>query len=243
MKCFIVDDEPLAIEVIQSYISNVEGLDLVATFDNALDAFQALHKIPVDLIFLDIQMPRLTGMELLRSLKNPPKVIITTAYREYAFEGFELDVVDYLLKPVSFEKFLKGVGKALKKEEDSRSIEHSKEQAAEDFLFVQVDKKTIKLSFRKILYIESQKDSVILVTQRKKIKVRQKIGDLEKEFSDKGFIRIHRAFVVAVEAIESWSATEVEIDGLVLPIGRTYKNQVLKQLQELYDVNVFRYNF
>lgn len=243
MKCFIVDDEPLAIEVIQSYISNVEGLELIASFDNALDAFQALQKISVDLIFLDIQMPRLSGIEFLRSLKHPPKVIITTAYREYAFEGFELDVVDFLLKPVSFEKFLKGVAKALKKEEGSSYVPDFKEEAADQFLFVQVDKKIIRLSFKEILYIESQKDSVIVVTQRKKIKVRQKIGDLEKEFSNKGFIRIHRAYVVAVEAIEGWSATEVEIDGLVLPIGRTYKNQVLKQLQEHYDTDLFRYNF
>ena len=242
MKCFIVDDEPLAIEVIQSYISNVEGLELIATFDNALDAFQALQKISVDLIFLDIQMPRLTGLEFLRSLKNPPKVIVTTAHREYAFEGFELDVVDYLLKPISFEKFLKGVAKALKEEEISTNIADLKQEAEDHFLFVQVDKKTIKLSFREILYIESQKDSVIVVSQKKKIKVRQKIGDLEKDFSDRGFIRIHRAFIVAIEAIESWSATEVEIDRLVLPIGRTYKNQVLKQLQEHYERKVFRYN-
>ena len=243
MKCFIIDDEPLAIELIQSHVANIEGLDVVGTFENAIDAFQALQKTPVDLIFLDIQMPKLSGIEFLRTLKHPPKVVITTAFREYAYEGFELDVVDYLLKPISLERFLKAVGKVMKSEQ--HHLSSSKEPAgdvSDSFLFVQLDKKTIKIYCQDILYIESQKDSVIIVTGNRKIQVRQKISDLEKELFDKGFTRIHRAFLVPVEKVESWSATEVEVAGLTLPIGRTYKNEVSKQLQEYYDNKVYRYN-
>ncbi|MFD2514839.1 LytR/AlgR family response regulator transcription factor [Pontibacter locisalis] len=243
MKCFIIDDEPLAIEVIQSHVDTVEGLNVVGTFENAIDAFHALQKNPVDLIFLDIQMPKLTGLELLRSLSHPPKVIITTAFREYAFEGFELDVVDFLLKPVSLERFLKSIAKVLKSEQNTSVPSEMEGSLNDSCLFVQVDKKTIKLYFKDILYIESQKNSVEVVTEAKKIQVRQKISDLDKELSQKGFVRTHRAFLVPIDRVESWSATELEVSDRAIPIGRTYKNDVLKQLQDYYDRKEYRYEF
>lgn len=229
MTCFIIDDEPLAIEVLEAHIAHLEDLEVVDTFENAVSAFQALQKQTVDLIFLDIQMPKLTGIEFLKSIKNPPKVIITTAYRDYAVEGFELDVVDYLLKPISLDRFLKAVAKVKSEKQSVRDLsDHG------SFLFVHSEKKMIRIAIDEIQYVESQKDNVKIITEHKTFQVRRKISDLEKELSSKGFIRIHRAFLVPLNKIQSWSASEVEILDKVLPIGRAYKNDVNKWLQGFY---------
>lgn len=235
MTCFIIDDEPLAIEVLESHIAHLDDLKIAGTFENAISAFQALQKQPVDLIFLDIQMPGLTGIDFLKSLKNPPQVIVTTAYREYAHEGFELDVVDYLLKPISLDRFLKAVAK-VKFEKQSFDIVPGTEKAGGSaYLFVHSDKKMIKIPLKEIIYAESQKDNLQIVTDSRTILIRRKISDVEEELSFKGFIRIHRAFLVPIDKIQSWSATEIEIGGKSFPIGRTYKNEVLKKLQEYYE--------
>lgn len=228
--CYIVDDEPLAIEVLQSHIEQYGQIKIVDTFQNAITAFKALQNEPVDLIFLDIQMPGLTGIDLLKSLKNPPDVIFTTAYREFALEGFELDVVDYLLKPISFERFLKAVGKTSVKANltgESRSTTHSDDP----FLFVRAGKKMAKIKLTEILYVESQKDYVKIVTESKDVKTRQQISTLEDKLSQDRFIRIHRSFIVALKKIESWSASEIEVHKKTLPIGRTYKREVIEKLE------------
>ena len=236
MTCFIIDDEPLAIEVLEAHIAHLQDLEVVGTFGNAINAFQALQKQPVDLIFLDIQMPKLTGIDFLKSIKNPPKVIITTAYREYAMEVFELDVVEYLLKPISLDRFLKAVAKVKSEKQSVRDLPGN-EKIQGSFLFVHSDKKMIRIAIDEIQYVESQKDSVNIVTESNTLQVRRKISDLEEELSSKSFIRIHRAFLVPLNKIQSWSASQVEISGKNLPVGRAYKDEVSKRLQGFYGRN------
>lgn len=229
LSCYIVDDEPLAIEVLQSHIERMDSLQVKGTFQNPVKAFQALHDAPVDLLFLDIQMPTLTGIELLKSLANAPMVIFTTAHREYALTGFELDVVDYLLKPISFERLLQAIGKVYKYKAGVAGA--SEGPPAESFLCVQEGNKTIKIPLDDILYIESQRDYVKIITTSRSVKTQERTGVLEQKLRGKGFLRIHRSFIVPVARIESWSAYEVGIKEHTIPIGRTFSNEVLKTLK------------
>jgi DNA-binding LytR/AlgR family response regulator len=234
MKCIIVDDEPLAIEILESYVSKIEQMKLAGTFRNAVSAFTFLQQNPVDLIFLDIQMPKLSGIEFLKSLKNPPQVILTTAYRDYAIEGFELEVVDYLLKPIPFERFLKAVGKVLH-QPASHPSPIGKADTAEDFVYFKVDKKMVKTRMAEILYIESIKDYVKVHTADKEIVTQQKISYLEESLPGDQFLRIHRSFIINRNRIDAYSATDVEIGKFHIPIGRNYKSDVMRELSK----NVF----
>ncbi len=229
INCIIVDDEPLAIEVLTSYIERIEIISLEKSFRNAISAFEFLQVNTVDLVFLDIQMPKLTGINLLKTLNNPPKVIFTTAYREYALEGFELEAVDYLLKPIPFERFLKAVNKYL----DNNTNQYSKQNASDandPFIYFKVDKKMVKVRLSEILYIESIKDYVKVVTENKEIVTHQKISYMELKLSDEKFIRVHRSFIVSKDKIDAYSASEIEIGKHHIPIGRNYKSEVLQKL-------------
>lgn len=230
MKCIIVDDEPLAIEIMESYVGKVEQLKLVATFRNAVSAFTFLQQNPVDLIFLDIQMPKLSGIDFLKTLKNPPKVIFTTAFRDYAIEGFELEVADYLLKPIPFERFLKAVAKVLHHPVAASTPANGKSDLNDNYVYFKVDKKMIKTRMSEILFIESIKDYVKVRTAEKEIVTQQKISYLEESLPKEQFIRIHRSFIVNREKIDAYSATDVEIGKFHVPIGRNYKNDVMKVL-------------
>jgi DNA-binding LytR/AlgR family response regulator len=232
MKCIIVDDEPLAIEILESYVSKVEQLKLEGTFRNAVSAFTFLQQHPVDLIFLDIQMPRLSGIDFLRSLRNPPKVIFTTAFRDYAIEGFELEVADYLLKPIPLERFLKAVAKVLHPVAAASAPVAAplRQEPSEDFVYFKVDKKMVKTRMGEILYIESIKDYVKVRTAEKDIITQQKISYLEESLPKENFLRIHRSFIVNRDRIDAYSATDVEIGKFQIPIGRNYKNDVMKAL-------------
>jgi DNA-binding LytR/AlgR family response regulator len=237
MKCIIVDDEPLAIEILESYVSKIEQLKLEATFRNAVSAFTFLQQNSVDLMFLDIQMPKLSGIDFLKSLKNPPKVIFTTAFRDYAIEGFELEVADYLLKPIPFERFLKAVGKVL---HQPGAAAHAfpttaKAEPSDDFVYFKVDKKMVKTRMDDILYIESVKDYVKVRTADKEIVTQQKISYLEESLPKDQFLRIHRSFIINRSRIDAYSATDVEIGKFHIPIGRNYKNDVIRVLSK----NVF----
>jgi DNA-binding LytR/AlgR family response regulator len=236
IKCVIVDDEPLAIEIVESYVGRIEQLQLIGTFRNAIQAFAFLQQQSVDLIFLDIQMPKLSGIDFLRTLKNPPKVIFTTAFRDYALDGFELEVVDYLLKPIPFERFLKAVGKVMQQPPSltQASVQKS-ETAPDDYVYFKVDKRMVKTKMTDVLYIESIKDYVKVRTAEKEIITQQKISYLEESLPRQQFLRIHRSFIVNVDKIDAYSATEVEIGKLSIPIGRNYKNDVMKALAK----NVF----
>jgi DNA-binding LytR/AlgR family response regulator len=230
LKCIIVDDEPLAIEILESYVSKVEQLQLLSTFRNAISAFTFLQQNSVDLVFLDIQMPKLSGIDFLRTLKQPPKVIFTTAFREYALEGFELEIVDYLLKPIPFDRFLKAVAKVLHQPAIPVASTSKHEPAPDNYVFFKVDKKMIKTKMADVLYIESIKDYVKVKTSDKEIVTQQKISYLEESLPREQFLRIHRSFIVNLEKIDAYSATDVEIGKHSIPIGRNYKNDVMKIL-------------
>jgi DNA-binding LytR/AlgR family response regulator len=237
MKCIIVDDEPLAIEILESYIDKIEQLKLEATFRNAVSAFTFLQQNTVDLIFLDIQMPKLSGIDFIKSLKNPPKVILTTAFREYAIEGFELEVADYLLKPIPFERFLKAVAKVLQQpvSQSGPVPANGKTESSDDSVYFKVDKKMVKTKMNDILYIESIKDYVKVRTPDKEIITQQKISYLEESLPKEMFLRIHRSFIVNCHHIDAYSATDIEIGKFHIPIGRNYKNDVIRALSK----NVF----
>lgn len=231
MKCIIVDDEPLAIEILESYVARIEELELTGTFRNAIAAFTFVQQNPVDLIFLDIEMPKLSGIDFLKTLNHHPKVIITTAYRDYAIEGFELEVVDYLLKPIPFERFLRSVGKVL-----SHRVETSPTVptpvAQDSYIYFKVDKKMVKTKIADILYIESIKDYVKVRTTEKEIITQQKISYLDESLPRAQFLRIHRSFIVNTDHIDAYTATDVEISKFKVPIGRNYKNDVMKALSK-----------
>jgi len=232
LKCIIVDDEPLALEVLEAYIERIEGLELVAKCENAVKAFDALKKLQVDLIFLDIQMPKLTGIDFLKVLNPAPKVIFTTAYREYAIESYELNVIDYLLKPIAFNRFMMAVNKAMdgSVEYDEGSSDESAVAPDDPYIFLKADRKMVKVYLKDILYIESLKDYVRIKTPEKEIVSLQKISYLEQKLPEEFFMRIHRSFIVPIKKIEAFSNHSVEVGGKELPIGRNYKNQVLDVL-------------
>jgi DNA-binding LytR/AlgR family response regulator len=237
MKCIIVDDEPLAIEILESYVSRIDQLQLGGTFRNAIAAFTYLQQEQVDLIFLDIQMPKLSGIEFLKTLKSPPKVIFTTAFRDYAIEGFDLEIADYLLKPISFERFLKAVAKVMHKEPVNLPAANllKQESSGDNYVFFKVDKKMVKTKMADILFIESVKDYVKVRTSEKEIITQQKISYLEESLPKEQFIRVHRSFIINRDKIDAYSATDVEIGKHHVPIGRNYKNDVIKVLAK----NVF----
>ncbi len=228
LTCYIIDDEPLAIEVLQSYIVASDLVDLKGAFTNPLKAFQTIQDAPVDLIFLDIQMPKLSGIDLIKALKVPPLVILTTAYREFALNGFELDVVDYLLKPIPIERFLKAIDKAKRlKQLNTATIPEIK---ADEFLFFQKDKINHKILLKDIFFIENQRDYSKIVTKNQEIKILQKISDLELKLKEKGFLRIHRSYIINLEYVDNWCSFQVGIQGKNVPIGRSYYKDTVQKL-------------
>ena len=239
MTCIIIDDEPLALDILETYIADSPTLRLVARCENALEAFQALQQHEPELIFLDIQMPQLTGIELLRSLKNPPQVIFTTAYPNYALEGYELNITDYLLKPFSPERFAAAVQKASQKAIESSHLPHLQHFASigghspeEDYVFVKSDKKLIRVRLADIYYIEGLKDYVMIYTTTGRIVTLQTMKSLEDRLPSDRFRRIHRSFIVSMEHIESVDGTSVEIQKKELPIGKNYKDELLEEVQK-----------
>ncbi|OXG07038.1 LytTR family two component transcriptional regulator [Flavobacterium araucananum] len=230
IKCLLVDDEPLAISLLQNHISKLDYLEVVATCPNALKAAEVLRTAAVDLMFLDIKMPQITGIDFLKTLRNPPAVIFTTAYREYALESYELDIVDYLLKPITFDRFFKATDRYLR---ISRPINNKIIMPAqEDFIYIKNGSKFNKVNIDSILYIESVKDYII-VHQKEGIKLnaKYKISDIEMELQDKNFLRIHRSFIINLKNITAFTAYDVEIGNLEIPIGASYKEYVFKMLK------------
>lgn len=232
MKCIIVDDEPLAIEVIESHIDKLDDVEVVAKCSNALSAFEILQKQHIDLIFLDIQMPKLTGIDFLKTLRNPPKVIFTTAYREFALESYDLNAVDYLLKPISFDRLLKAMGKVYEQQPTSiSSLKSPTTSTKEDaYIYVKADKKMVKIKLMEVLYIESLKDYVRIKTIDKTIITHQKISYLEEKLPESEFLRVHRSYLIAINKVDSFTASTIEIGDHEIPIGRNYKNLVVQSL-------------
>jgi DNA-binding LytR/AlgR family response regulator len=232
IKCIIVDDEPMARDVIRRYIQKIPTLKLMGEFGNAIEATIFLQEQPVDMIFLDIKMPQLSGTEFVRSLRTVPKIIFTTAHKEYAHEGFELDVIDYLLKPIRFDRFLRAVNKAfpqkLQAVDAINSISADESKTATSFIYLRVDRKMIKVLLNDIVYIESDKDYVKVFTEKGFIITRQTIASVEAMLSESQFIRVHRSYIVSLNKLKSFTAETVEIGNKELPIGKLYRNNFLK---------------
>jgi DNA-binding LytR/AlgR family response regulator len=226
-----VDDEPPAREIIRRYIQEVPTLELAGECANAIQAFSLLQQQSVDLLFLDIRMPQLNGNDFLKTLKNPPKVIFTTAYPDYALEGYELDVVDYLLKPIPFDRFLKAVNKAYQsaspKNESSIVVE---ERKSESFVYFRADRKMVKVMLQDIFYIESMKDYIKVFTANGMIITKQSISSVEAMLPEKDFIRSHRSYIVSARHIKSFTSEIIEINKTEIPIGKLFRNEVMKML-------------
>lgn len=232
IKCLVVDDEPLAIRLIEKHIAKIDNLEVVATCNNALKAFEILNLQKIDLMFLDIKMPNITGIEFLKNLKNPPKTILTTAYRDYAIEGYDLGVVDYLLKPITFERFLKAVDKFLS--ETAKNEVKIKESVPDEFILVKSGIKNYKINTNDIVYIESLKDYIKINTVGdKNITSKYKIGDIQEELNGDHFLRIHRSFIINTSKITAFTINEIEVNNIEIPIGASYKEDVLLYLKTL----------
>ena len=235
LRCVVVDDEPLAIEVIASYLEQFDNMALEQSFQNPIKAFEYIRAHPVDVLFMDIQMPKLTGLDILRSLPKRPEVIITTAYRDYALEGFELEVADYLLKPISLDRFVKAISKVQVASQAVTTVQVSPN--SKDTLFFKVDKKMVKVVLKDVLFVESQRDYLKIVREGEDVVTRMGITEAEDVFPADQFMRVHRSFMVAIDKISSFSQTEIELEHHIVPIGRNYRASVSKTLNELAKVN------
>lgn len=224
LKCIIIEDEPLAVKVLSDYISQVPFLQLQGTFKDALLATDYLRQNNTDLIFLDIHLPKLKGMAFLKTLIHPPAVIITTAYHQYAVEGFELNVTDYLLKPFEFERFLIAVTKVKTGQTESPPAGETRE--VKDFIFLNVHKKKVKILFSEIIYIESQREYIKIATTKKEYLSKMSTHEIEALLPAHLFKRIHRSFIVSVSKIESYTAEMVEVNGIAIPVGKAYRDVI-----------------
>ncbi|MFL5808703.1 MAG: LytR/AlgR family response regulator transcription factor [Flavisolibacter sp.] len=229
IRCLVVDDEPLAREILRRHIAEVPMLQICGECNNAIETISFLQTHPVDLVFLDIRMPQLNGIELLKILKQLPRVIFTTAHAEYALEGYDLDVVDYLLKPIRFERFLKAVHKALQLNHVPEQTPAS-EKAQEAFVYFRADRKMVKVLLNDILYIESMKDYVKINTSKGMIVTKQSISSVQEMLPEQLFIRTHRSFIVSITRVNSYTSELIDLDKTQIPIGKLFRSDVLKTL-------------
>jgi DNA-binding LytR/AlgR family response regulator len=228
INCLIVDDEPLAQDILESYVKKTPQLGLAARCNNAIEALEMMKLNKVDLIFLDIQMPEITGIDFLKSLKDPPMVIFTTAFQNYAVEGFELNAIDYLLKPFSFERF----AKAVKKAEELSSLKHEKIQREDDYIFIKSDQRLLKVNYNDILFVEALADYVKIHTDDKRYITLQTMKNMEEKLPEKFFKRVHRSYIVSLEKIKTIVGSNVEINGQQIPIGKNYKDGFFDALRK-----------
>ena len=231
-KCIIVDDEPLARELIRGHIQKLENFEIVGECSNAIKAMETMRNHSIDLMFLDIKMPQISGIEFLKTQKNPPKVIITTAYSHYALDGFELDVVDYLMKPVTFERFFKAINKyfATKTQQDISLVnENGFDNHA--FIYVKENKKIIKIYLKEIHFIEGLNEYIRIHTDNSRVVVKSSLMSIENKLPSELFIRVHKSYIVSIPRIRAFNATTIELENANVRIGRSYKNQVFNALQ------------
>ncbi|TCI85260.1 LytR/AlgR family response regulator transcription factor [Tenacibaculum sp. M341] len=233
LKCLLVDDEPLAIKLLENHIAKIDSLEVVATCNSAIKAFEKLNTETVDVLFLDIKMPQLTGIDFLKTLKNPPKTILTTAYRDYATESYDLEVIDYLLKPITFERFLKATDKLLR---NNKTVVFEPPKQVNEFIFIKSGNKHHKVFTNDILYIESLKDYIkIHLSNDKRIVAKYKISDIEHELRNKDFLRTHRSYLLNTEKITAFSTNNIEIDSVEIPIGVSYRDEVTSFLKSFKE--------
>lgn len=225
-SCYIVDDEPLAIDVLQSYVNKLDHVVVVGVTTDPIKALQEVKELQPDLLFVDIEMPGLSGLDLISTLKNPPAIIITTAYREFAVEGFELNVLDYLVKPIAFERFLQALEKV-------DALQNSPGKISDhDFLLVRANRKQIKISVRDIVLIEGLKDYVKIRLVQEDILTKMTLTDFYQQLHPDQFIRVHKSYIVAKAKITAFSTSDIELGKIEIPIGRTYKDEFVKFMQE-----------
>ena len=226
IRCLIVDDEPLAINLLKEYLSKVTDLELVKATTDVFDALKIAQDEKIDLIFLDIQMPELTGIQFMKIMNGRSSIILTTAYQEYALQGFEYDVVDYLLKPFSLERFIIAVNKAKNKIENRRS-----EPLAADFIFVKSEYRMVKIALKDILYLESLRDYVAIHTPKEKILTLQSLRSFEEQLKSHSFIRVHKSYIVSIDKIKAVEKKQLIIENAYIPIGETYLESFRQKMQ------------
>jgi len=225
VRCLIIDDEPLAIDVIKNYLQQIENIDLVDTFNNAIDGLNFLKNNSIDVIFLDINMPVLDGLSFIKSLEKPPLFIITSAYQEFAIETYELDALDYLVKPIEFPRFMKAINKVHKRLDNNKSTQEQSKKRP--YIFIKIDKKKMKKIFLdELLVIECLKDYLKINTSTGKYIIHSTLSDFTKLLPSRDFIRIHRSYTIAIDKIDTVEGNSVEIGGLRYVIGRSYIEEV-----------------
>lgn len=230
-SCLIVDDEQLARKLLEEFVQKVPGLELKGSCKNPLEAMDILQNENIDILLLDIQMPELTGVEFLKTLKNKPTTIFTTAYSEYAVEGYQLDVIDYLVKPFSLDRFIQAINKAIGQIELKKKAElKGDDQGLKEFLLLHADHKIYKVRLEDIQYIEGLKEYVSYYTKEKRIIVLQSLKSIEESLPNDQFIRIHRSYIVPIDKIKSLDGNQVQIGDKLIPIGRSYKDEVMKRV-------------
>lgn len=227
MRCIIVDDEPLAREGVELNVQEMSFLELVGQFGNAISANDFLANNQVDLIFLDVQMPGITGLDFLRTLTVRPLVIMTTAYSEYALEGFELDVVDYLLKPIRLERFVKAVNKAKNLFDLKNAPAVEATPTAADFIYIKSDRKYIRVFFKDILYISGLKDYVMIHTSKEKIMTAMNVKTINAQLPDSIFVRVSKSHIINIDYVEFVDQDFIQVSGEELPLGKTYKERFI----------------
>jgi len=233
INCIIIDDEPIARQYLGDYVARMPQLELLAAISRAVDAYGMIESGETDLVFLDIQMPGITGIEFMRTLQKKPAIVLTTAYSEYALQGYELDVMDYLLKPISFERFARSVAKVISrlanfpgKTENPVTEPMSLNAAPRDFIFVKSGYKSVKVNISDILYVEGMKEYVVIYTKTKKYTKLDRMKNIETLLNDQGFVRIHKSYIVSVRNIDAVFGNTVEINGIQLPVGRSFKEEL-----------------
>ncbi len=235
LNCIIVDDEEMAIKVIENHLGQVKNFEIVGTYQNAIEAFSALQTQNIDVMFLDIQMPQMTGIGLLKSLSKTPYVIFTTAHREFALEGYELNVIDYLLKPIALDRFMKAIGKVLQitriAEQPLETNAFSNETLTDaPFIYIKSDRQFVKILLDDIGFIESMKNHLKIVTNKNTFTTMMTISEMEEKLPAQRFLRIHRSFIVSIAKIEQFNHSSLTIGKHFLPIGNFYKTEVIKRL-------------
>jgi DNA-binding LytR/AlgR family response regulator len=236
-RCLIIDDEPLALKLIKSHLSKLSSFEVAGECRNALQAVEVLKRERIDLMFLDINMPEITGIDFLKTIPNPPYVIITTAFREYAIEGYDLDVVDFLLKPISFERFLKALNRYINRTKPSQNDNGSQSNSNHEKKYIHIhDGKTIiKLVLDDIMYLEGYGEYVKVITQDKNHLVRNSLAEFENKLSDSNFLRIHKSYIVNARKISGFTSLHVILKNIQLPIGRIYRDKVISNLKSGSD--------
>jgi len=233
INCVIVDDEPVARNILETFVAKIPNLYLVKSCKNAMEAFEIVNTQNIDLFFLDINMPDISGLSLAKSINRKSKIIFTTAYREYAVDGFDLQAVDYLLKPIAFDRFLQAVNKFFETQTVIvKQVDVEEVPVKNDYIFVRSDRKMVKVNFDEILYIESLSDYIKIYTKDKVLVTRETISNLEVKLPSQQFLRIHRSYIVNLSKTDSYTNELVEIEKKAIPISRTYKENVLKKLTE-----------